>query len=57
MNYKITGLLFATVAFLAQACVKDKLEPVQNLNNNRIGVIGHGGIGFQSSTMSYHTIP
>jgi len=48
MNYKITVLLFITVAFLAQACVKDKLEPVQNLNNNRIGVIGHGGIGFQS---------
>lgn len=47
MRFKFTFLLVLVVC-LMQACMKDQIKPVTNLNGNRIGVIGHGGIGFQS---------
>jgi glycerophosphoryl diester phosphodiesterase len=46
-TFAIIVLLLLSLLLLPQ-CRKAELHRVQNLNGNRIEVVGHGGIGFQS---------
>ncbi len=42
------GLIVLAILFLWNACQKVDLNEINNLNGNRITLIGHGGIGFES---------
>lgn len=48
MKTKRLNLLLAALLALFTGCEKADLEQIDNLNNGRIQVIGHGGSGFQS---------
>lgn len=51
MNGKeVTLGLCIVVAVMTAGCRKVDLHLVDNLNDNRISVVGHGGMGFQSLT-------
>lgn len=42
--------IFILLSIMAHGCRKVDLSLVDNLNDNRISVVGHGGMGFQSLT-------
>ena len=48
MKFKQWGLLLAAGVVLLGGCEKIEPAKIQNLNNGKILVIGHGGSGFQS---------
>jgi len=58
MNPRISVLFFALVSvFLWQNCSEVDLSKVDNLNNGRILVVGHGGAGFQSMVNPFNPLP
>ena len=48
MKFKQWCLLLATGLVVLSGCEKIEQDKIQNLNNGKIFVIGHGGSGFQS---------
>ena len=47
-------LMFIVYLFLLSTCTKVNLDEINNLNGNKIWVIGHGGEGFQTGR---HPVP
>ena len=57
MSFKKISLFLGLLGllFLWSQCSKIDLGEIENLNGNQIGVIGHGGIGFQSVEVNLPT--
>lgn len=48
-----TGYLVLILLIITTSCKKKELPEIQNLNNNQITILGHGGLGYHSIFNNY----